>query len=293
MSKEKKKISGKKILQWVLKIVLSFLALWLVYKKINKNDFLLIFQHLDWAWLIPSIILFNISKIFSSVRLNGLLNNIGVETNHIINLKLYYKGMFYNLFLPGGIGGDAYKTYVINQGNDAPLKKIIGTMLYDRLSGLIILLFIVCILAFDLLDGYQLYTLLAGLITIPAGYLFTRLFFPSHATNFGKSQLLSGVVQFSQVLSVICLLKALQVKFVAYVSYIFLFMLSSIASVIPVTIGGAGARELVFLYGKKILDVQPETGIAVGLLFFCITAISSFIGAFFKTTPSKSQGTIL
>jgi len=282
MTIEKKKVSVKKILQWALKLMLSFLALYLVYKKINKEEFFQIIQHTNWVWLIPAFLLFNISKIFSSIRLNGLLNNIGIETDHTTNLKLYYKGMFYNLFLPGGIGGDIYKTYIINKGNDVPLKKIIGTILYDRLSGLIMLTFIACILAFDLLYVYQLYALILAVITIPIGYLFTRILFSSHRFNFGNSQLLSFVVQVSQVMSVICILKALQVKFITYFSYLFLFMISSIASVIPVTVGGAGARELVFLYGKKILNVEPETGIAIGLIFFCITVISSFIGVFFK-----------
>jgi glycosyltransferase 2 family protein len=278
---EKKK-SFKKTLIWILKILLSALALWLVYKKINKQDFISILSQLDYAWLFPAIILFNISKIFSSVRLNGLLQNIGIESDHLTNLKLYYKGMFYNLFLPGGIGGDAYKTYVINQGNDVPLKKIIGTILYDRLSGLIMLVFISCILAFDLIEGWKLIALILGIITIPAGYIFTRLVFPSHTKNFRYSQLVSFVVQISQILSVICILKALQVKFLVYFSYLFLFLVSSIAAVIPITIGGAGAREMVFLYGKKLLNVSPETGIAVGLIFFLITAISSFTGAFLK-----------
>jgi uncharacterized membrane protein YbhN (UPF0104 family) len=81
---------------------------------------------------------------------------------------------------------------------------------------------------------------------------------------------------------VVCILKALQIKFIAYFSYILLFLISSIAAVLPVTIGGAGAREIVFLYGKKIMDVSPETGIAIGLIFFLITVTSSLPGIFIK-----------
>jgi glycosyltransferase 2 family protein len=288
ISMDKKKISIAKILQWIIKILLSGLALYLVYKKINKQDFVSIISHIDLAWLFPAVILFNISKVFSSIRLNGLLNNIGIETDHRTNLKLYYKGMFYNLFLPGGIGGDAYKTYVLNKGNDVPLKKIVGTMLYDRVSGLIMLIFIGCILAFDLLDQWKLVAILVGLMTIPTGYIFTRILFPSHRKNFTQSQLLSFAVQISQVLSVICILKALQVKLIAYFSYLFLFMISSVAAVVPITIGGAGAREVVFLYGEKLLNVSAETGIAIGLIFFMITVGSSLVGVFFKTTVKKN-----
>ncbi len=277
-----KKISLKKILLWVLKIVLSGLALYLVYKKIDNQVFISIIHDIDWPWLFPALLLFNISKIFSSVRLNGLLENIGIQISHQDNLRLYYKGMFYNLFLPGGIGGDVYKTYVLNKGNVVPLKKIIGTMFYDRISGLIILVFLAGVVAFDVLDAYKIYAIVLILFTIPAGYLFTRIIFPSHQKNYITSQFYSFGVQLMQLLSVICILKALQVKFIAYFSYLFLFLVSSVAAVVPVTIGGAGARELVFLYGKKILHVSPETGIAVGLIFFLITSFSSLVGIFIR-----------
>jgi uncharacterized membrane protein YbhN (UPF0104 family) len=277
-----KKISIKKILQWVLKIFLSILALYLVYKKTDKHILVAIFQHIDWPWLIPALFLFNISKIFSSIRLAGLLRNIGIEVGHTDNLKLYYKGMFYNLFLPGGIGGDAYKTYVLNKGNEVPLKKIIGTLLYDRVSGLIMLGLITCTLGYDVLDAWKIYAIILAIFVVPIGYICTLFLFPSHKKNFTTSQFYSFAVQFSQVLAVVCILKALQVKFVAYFSYILLFMISSIAAVVPITIGGAGARELVFLYGKKILHVSAETGIATGLIFFLITAVSSLTGVFFK-----------
>jgi uncharacterized membrane protein YbhN (UPF0104 family) len=285
---EKKNTFIKKALIWILKILLSFFALYLVYKKVDKNLFFEIFRDINWSWLIPAFVLFNISKIFSSIRLSGLLDNVGIKIEHRENLKLYYKGMFYNLFLPGGIGGDAYKTYSLNKQNNVPVKKIIGTMLYDRVSGLIMLGFIASILAFDVFDGYKKWFAFLIILIIPAGYFFTRIFFPSHRKNFIMSQFFSFTVQFSQILAVICILKALQIKFIAYFSYLLLFTISSVAAVVPVTIGGAGARELVFLYGKKILNVSAETGIAVGLIFFLITALSSFIGVFLKYKPSGS-----
>jgi uncharacterized membrane protein YbhN (UPF0104 family) len=277
-----RKAKFKKVLQWVLKVSLSIFALYLVYKKIDHQLFLAIVKNVDWIWLIPAFLLFNISKVFSAIRLKGLLNNIGIKINHQENLQLYYQGMFYNLFLPGGIGGDAFKTYVLNKGNEIPLKKIIGTILYDRISGLIVLVSIASLFAFITLTEFKILFVLLLIGSVPVGYLFTLLIFPSHKKNYLQSQFYSLAVQLSQVLSVILILKALQIKFILYFNYLFLFMISSIASVIPVTIGGAGARELVFLYGEKIMNTSIESGIAVGLLFFLITAVSSFAGIIMK-----------
>lgn len=63
-----------------------------------------------------------------------------------------------------------------------------------------------------------------------------------------------------------------------FTAYLFLFLVSSIAAVIPVTIGGVGARELVYLYGHQYLAIDEKTGVAFTLLFFLITATSSLTG---------------
>jgi hypothetical protein len=52
-------------------------------------------------------------------------------------------------------------------------------------------------------------------------------------------------------------------------------------AVIPFTIGGVGARELVFVYAGQLLQVDIEKAVAFSLIFFLITACSSLAGAFF------------
>jgi len=62
-----------------------------------------------------------------------------------------------------------------------------------------------------------------------------------------------------------------------------LFLLSSAIAVLPFTIGGIGARELVFIFGADYLFIDKNTAVAFSILFFVITAISSFTGIFFET----------
>ncbi len=47
--------------------------------------------------------------------------------------------MFYNLFLPGGIGGDGYKIYLLQKNYQTGTKKIFGAVLADRISGMVAL----------------------------------------------------------------------------------------------------------------------------------------------------------
>lgn len=239
-------------------------------------------ESLNFFWLIPALLFFILSKLFSAIRLSGLLENIGITLGHSTNLRLYFKGMFYSLFLPGGIGGDAFKTFVLNKYKQAPLKKIVGTMLYDRLSGLIMLCFLASLLGALVWLKYDYLLLVFSFLVIPLGYVFTRILFPSHKGNYLTSQLLSFGVQVGQLASVVCILNAVGISLLSQLQYLFLFLISSVASVIPFTVGGAGARELVFLYGQEILPIQAERGIAVGMLFFILTAVASLIGAFIR-----------
>ena len=60
--------------------------------------------------------------------------------------------------------------------------------------------------------------------------------------------------------------------------YIFIFLLSSIAAVLPLTIGPLGIRELVFVEGARWFALNGELSVAISLLFFLITLIGSAWG---------------
>lgn len=51
-------------------------------------------------------------------------------------LRLGLVGTFYNMFLPGGIGGDFVKAYLIAQGHPARRAAAVSTVIADRLLGL-------------------------------------------------------------------------------------------------------------------------------------------------------------
>ena len=69
-----------------------------------------------------------------------------------------------------------------------------------------------------------------------------------------------------------------------YWEYIFLFMLSSVAAVLPFTIGGVGSREFVFLIGYQFLSIDRDLSVAFTMLFFMVLAFSALIGIFFSFT---------
>ncbi len=277
----------KKKLKTLLKLLLSLALLGFVLSQIDTHKFLDILQRSDPLWLIGAFFLYNVSKVVSSVRLNYYFKDLGIHLTQKEALRLYYVGMFYNLFLPGGVGGDGYKIYLLQKHHNSGYKGLIAATLIDRISGLAALLFLAGLLF--LLSRYaQLFPWLAwldiiALIALLPIYLWIhKKLFPK-ATNIATTTLLALLVQLLQLLSAYALLEALHIQMV--IEFLTLFLISSVVAVLPLTIGGVGAREFTFLYGLKILGKEPSLGVAFSFLFFLITLFSSALGIFFIHRP--------
>lgn len=198
------------------------------------------------------------------------------------NMRLYFVGMFYNHFLPSSIGGDAYKVYLLKERFEAnKLSKIVTITLYDRINGLAMLLFLalifICFINITIHIPYFYILVTAAIIgLIPCFYIFTKLLFNYVLPKFSTVTLLSLGVQLVQVLCAFVLLKAFGIA-EHYMDYLSLFLVSSVATVIPLTIGGFGAREMVFIYGAQYLPINQEIAVAVAMSFFGVSLLSSFI----------------
>jgi len=281
------KINKKGILKFILKVSVSALAIYVVIQKIDLQQTKEILLHVHTGWIILALMAFNLSKVIASGRLNRFFKSIELNLPGLYNLKLYYVGMFYNLFLPGGIGGDGYKVYLLNRSHKTRLKDLISATLLDRISGLVALVFLAMFLALfvdlSFIGPWMTWVLVASLILYyPSYFIVFRLLFGKFLAAFTISSLLSLVVQLAQLLCAYLILKALMVDSL-YVEYMTLFLLSSVVAVIPFTIGGVGARELVFIFGANYLMIDKNTAVAFSILFFIITALSSFTGIFFET----------
>lgn len=64
-----------------------------------------------------------------------------------------------------------------------------------------------------------------------------------------------------------------------------IFLISSAVAVLPFTLGGISARELVFLYGSNLLVIEMSSAVAVSLIFFVITAVTSPAGIYYALVP--------
>ena len=279
----------KNQLKTALKILLTGGALVLVFQKIDTDQLFQLSKNLSWPWLLPAIALFVGSKVATAIRLNHYFANIHLLLSAWENWRLYLIGMFYNLFLPGGIGGDGYKVYLLNKEFKTPVKELLKASLLDRLGGLVaIVALLLALLGLIELpwQGFATWTskallLAAALGVVPAFWLLQKVLFSNFLPSFWQGIIWSLVGQIAQMASVFCLLLALGVQdnFLAYQA---VFLLSSIVAVLPLTIGGVGARELVVVYAHSYAGIQETEAVAFSLLFFLISAAVSLSGAWIK-----------
>lgn len=201
--------------------------------------------------------------------------------------------MFYNLFLPGGIGGDGLKIYLLNKSKNGSVKKLIAASLLDRLSGLIALIVLVLLISATFVHHYLDHIpflngaiISAVILAFPVFYACIHLFFKSFTQSFIKTNALSLGVQLMQLISAYFILLAIGVE-ANYVEYLAVFLVSSIVAVLPFTIGGIGARELMFLLASEYFAIEQFQAVTFSILFFIITAISSFAGVFIDPKVKK------
>lgn len=282
------KINFYRHIKTAAKIILSLGILGFVFYKIDTEALLEVLKKVNGIYLFMALLSFTLSKLISAYRLNHFLSATEIRISNGYNIKLYLLGMFYNLFLPGGIGGDGYKIYLLNKRFEVKAKDIFWAILLDRVMGLLALFCLVAgISAFvPLPDIYRKYGWLLIPVAVLSFYLFVRILFSRYSGIFFKTLGQSFFVQIFQVLTAVCILLAIGV-FDQSLAYIFVFLISSIVASLPITIGGIGSREITFLFGAEIMHLNISDSIALSLLFYLITALVSLSGIYYSFRNNK------
>ena len=277
---------GKK-LKVVLQVLISTCLIVFVFLNLDLSQVKALAFHPQRApLLIAAFIAFNASKVVSALRLNIYQRHAAIPLSESENLRLYYAGMFLNLFLPGGIGGDGYKILVLHRHHTLPLRTLVTVTLADRVSGILALLFLLCILIPMMPLPWKGPTTMAFAIASAAAIV--AVFVLGHRwlmkLNMQRLAIIFALGLAVQLLQLICmsvLLLYLGIPAAHYVAYLAMFLISSIAAVLPLSFGGLGVREATFLFGLNMIHLGPTYGVIASSWFFLITLLSSMIGSLF------------
>lgn len=268
----------RKVFVNILKIFISIALLYFVFRKIPFRDIAKIWSKVNVFYVVLAAVFFLSSQVLSTKRLEFYLKANDFNLNFRSNLQLYFLGMFYNFFIPGGIGGDAYKIYILNKNFGWNIKKLTSSIFNDRLSGLLAICVLILCSSMVLLSGKLLFfAWILIVVGILMTFFITKRFFSVYEKIFFKTFVISLLIQTLQIICFVFLLKSLGIK-ENFTIYIITFLGSSILSLI--SFAGIGVREFLFLQASKYFDFNASVSVSASLLFTLVTAFFSLFGIF-------------
>ena len=266
----------------IFQIIVTVFFIYYTLSKIGLNKILEVIKSADLLFILFASIVYFLSQIISSERLWFILkeNNLIISSKE--NIKLYMVGIFYNFFIPGGVGGDAYKGVLMNKKFQWSLKKIYKLLILDRLIGFGVILCLIIVFSGFILDlefisefNFVLAPLYALLFFV--GRVLVQKIFNNEIV-YTKAFFISHIIQIFQFGSIILILFSLGVT-ENYFTFLYIFLISSVLSIF--SFGGIGIREYVFFTLAVNTPVNQDIATSVGLIFTFSALISSIPGLFF------------
>jgi len=109
---------------------------------LTKNSFIALFTLYNLPFVALSAFAFIGNVLFSTGRLILLLRIIGLNFSFFQGFKLTMIGFFFNLVLPGVIGGDVVKGYYLIKHEEHSRGRSSGVVVIDRILGILALMMI-------------------------------------------------------------------------------------------------------------------------------------------------------
>ncbi len=277
-------------LKLALKIGITTFALYWVFSNTDMDALAERITRSNPYYLVLALLAFAISQLFASSRIHSFFSGAGLKLPVLYNYRLYLLGMFYNMFLPGGVGGDGYKIFFLNKKFGIEKRKLLLAVFLDKLSGawslctliiLMLLLFTDIGVAYYLLGVWLIGTVIYFFVYKYLFQPYFKLFMPVHLKALG--------LQLTQLVVVTFILQSFGFEG-TFFPYLILFLASGFMALFPFTIGGLGARELVFLYGAKYFILDPQLAVSISLVFFVVSAVASLPGVYFVFRGGELRG---
>jgi uncharacterized membrane protein YbhN (UPF0104 family) len=277
------------ITKLLLKLSVTSVLLYFIFTKIPIAKVKTRFIHANYWWTLLAAACYFVSMIASSWRLLSFFKSINLRLDPRFNFRLYLFGIFYNILLPGGIGGDGYKIYLLHKNYNHPAKRVFWAIAFDRLSGLWAIGFIIVVLKIFIPRvavsfAVVLSVFVAGSVVY---YALVKIFFKDFSKHFFKGHAKAMVVQSFQLLAIICLLTG-QGFHGQYGLYLVSFLISALAAVVP-TFGGLGAREAIFTTLAVIFHIDKILALYLSVAFYFISLLVALSGLYYVIRPKRLE----
>ena len=275
------------------------------------------FKQADWRWLAVSWLVYGAVEMLATVRWQMLLRVQGIAIGWFRAGVIVMIGLFFNMFLPGMVGGDAMRLYLLYKR--VPQKKTQATLAVamDRLFGLFSLLFLaglvvllrlawlsrfpqtahVTYIALALLGGVSLFILLLlgavgfGLVSrMPSRFPFRKAIvqtseamqlYRNHLGTITTAFLLTISSHLVYYLSYYCAMRSLPspAGHASLTDFLSIMPLVNTITGVPISFGGLGVRETLFqtLLGK-LADIPLAVAALSASLGYAVQASWGLVG---------------
>ncbi len=292
----------------LLRMVISLGLLTFFLTKVGVRETWERLQGANIGYLLAVFLLYLLSIVLRSYRWRIFLNAQGVRVSLPKLISLYLIGVFFNLVLPSGFGGDVVRIYELSQYSSRTASSI-TTVFMDRLSGFLALFAMatlalafsyrlvppevgVTIIAIFLaslvgtgalfsrplwrrLKGLPLLSSLAEKERVKELYLSAQSYTPTPFV-----QAISLSLAFNILLMIMNYLAALSFGVEISFWYFLLFIpMISLLLVLPISLSGLGVREGAYIYLFSRVGVPPSSALAISLSIYAVTVATGLIGA--------------
>lgn len=257
--------------------------------------------------LVVALVLFIAGVVVRAVRWRALLVALDLDVPLGRLVYLYFLGMFFNMFLPTGFGGDVVRVMELSQ--EAQPALVTGTVIVDRLTGLLVL-FAMALVALPFTIGLLPFGvwltisvvaasgLLVGVLVLQGRWLrkatrwlpgplsltgegmLARVYDAVTACGWqavGMALLISLI--FNTLLVLVNYLVARAVGMDLSLAYFFVFVpLLSLTLMLPISLGGLGVREGVAVLLFTQVGVDEAVAVAYSLGVYAIGRLTGLIG---------------
>jgi uncharacterized protein (TIRG00374 family) len=299
-----------------LRLLLTLLLLFLAFRSIDVSRISQDLRTFNASSLALLLVFYWAGQLLCSERWRVFAASIQLKGSYRSFVQMYFVGMFFNIGLPSLIGGDIVKAYILSRKNARPLQAGMVSVLQDRAAGLVSLLIygtaaillrpvrwqglpLGALYLFSWIGmGFALWSVLRG------ERLYGRFLNPEVSTWFQKA--LRSIADFHRNLGV-CRLNRAEFARVALYSFlnsalilwIFhqvtvaaghrvgiipfsgLFPLVTLATMIPITIGGLGVREWVYVEALSLVGVPRGAALVISLATSAMLLLCNLAGLLF------------
>jgi|APSaa5957512535_1039671.scaffolds.fasta_scaffold02717_6 glycosyltransferase 2 family protein len=239
-----------------------------------------------WSTLFGGVLFVLATLSFMAVRWRLLIEyrkNQKVEFS--LALKGYLLGGFFNIFMPGSIGGDLMRIKYMADKAQINLKESGLLVLIERIIGLTALgfIFIVgAVYSFDMHEKYFSFNYLLIIIMLLPVLVYIKYKVSTYVSlNYFRYLLvffLSVAAHISDVILVYFFMFVLDIN-LNFSFLLFIMPLVYIATIIPISLGGLGVREATMSGLLVLFSIEPSQGVLVAFMLYLSKVLAGILGS--------------